>query len=110
MPERKTLRQRCDQRLDAMMAAGALEEARALAALGLDPGLPAMRALGVPPLLAHLRGELALAAAVEQAKAETRQYAKRQVTWLRRNMIAWKRLGAQESVNSLREALAFIRD
>ena len=70
-----------------MLAAGALDEVRALAALGLSSELPIMRALGVAPLAAHLAGRVPLEAAVEAAKAETRQYAKRQLTWLRRNMI-----------------------
>ncbi len=93
---RDDLRARSDQRFDLMMAAGALDEIRALAGQSLSPQLPAMRALGVGPLLAHLRGERALAAAVEQAKLETRQYIKRQETWLRRNMIAWRQVTAQQ--------------
>jgi tRNA dimethylallyltransferase len=88
-PQRETLYARCDARLDAMIEAGALEEVRGLAALELDPGLPAMRALGVRPMLAHLRGMLTLDAALAAAKTETRRYAKRQLTWHKRNMIAW---------------------
>src|SRR5690606_31297689 len=82
-PSREALRTACDARSDAMMAAGALGAAAALAARRLDPDLPAMRALGVPPLLDHLGGRLALAEAVARAKAATRQYAKRQATWFR---------------------------
>ena len=88
-PPRETLYARCDTRLDQMIEAGALEEVRQLAALELDPGLPVMRALGVRPLLAHVQGMLALDAAIAAAKTETRRYAKRQLTWARRNMIAW---------------------
>ena len=51
-----------------MMAAGALDEVRALAARKLDPSLPAMKAHGVPWLIRHLNGEIALAEAVEHAK------------------------------------------
>ena len=57
--------------------------------------LPIMRALGVAPLAAHIAGELALEEAVASAKAETRQYAKRQLTWLRRNMSSWKAIDTQ---------------
>lgn len=89
-PERGELYRRCDLRFDQMMAAGAMEEVRALAALGLDPELPIMRALGVRPLLETVAGKSTLAAAIEAAKAETRQYAKRQVTWLRGHMISWE--------------------
>ncbi len=87
---RAQLHARADGRFDAMIAAGALEEAAALGGLGLDPALPAMRALGVAPLLAAARGDLSCAAAVAQAKAETRQYIKRQETWFRKHMIAWE--------------------
>lgn len=88
-PDREALFARADLRFDLMMAGGAVEEVAALGALGLDPALPAMRALGVPQLLAFGRGDLSREAAVAEAKAETRRYIKRQATWLRRNMILW---------------------
>ncbi len=56
-----------------------------------------MTALGVRPLLRHLAGELTRDDAVEAGQAETRQYAKRQVTWARSNMMSWKWLSAQET-------------
>ncbi len=59
-PPREALRNAIAARFDAMLGAGALEEVRALAALKLDPALPAMRAHGVPELLAHIRGEMPL--------------------------------------------------
>jgi tRNA dimethylallyltransferase len=71
-----------------MLAAGALEEVAALAALGLDPALPAMRAHGVPELLAHLRGEMPVAAARARAVLNTGQYTKRQATWFRHHALA----------------------
>jgi tRNA dimethylallyltransferase len=85
-----------DARFDAMLAAGALEEVRTLLAAGLSPELPIMRAHGVPWLAAHLKGAMSLEEAVAGAKADTRQYAKRQLTWLRRNMIAWYAVSTQE--------------
>jgi tRNA dimethylallyltransferase len=85
-PERATLRGAIDARFDAMMARGALDEVRRLGARGLDPGLPAMRALGVPPLLDHLAGRAGLDEAVARSKAETRAYAKRQDTFARRQL------------------------
>ena len=87
-PERAVLRQAIEARFDAMLAAGALDEVRALLALGLDPALPAMRAVGVPELAAYLRGDLALEAARAQAVAATRRYVKRQATWFRNRKIA----------------------
>ena len=82
-PDREVLYRACNDRFDAMMAAGAMDEVAALAERDLAPDLPAMRALGVPPLLAHLSGEMALDEAVQMAKTATRRYAKRQLTWFR---------------------------
>lgn len=108
-PERDELYRRCNDRFDAMMEAGALDEVRRLRELQLDPSLPAMRALGVAPLLQHLAGELSCEAAAELAKTDTRQYAKRQITWLRRHMITWKWFNAQEMQSKLLQLIADIR-
>lgn len=91
MPDRDELARRIGARFDAMMAAGALDEVRALAARNLNPNLPAMKAHGVPWLIRHLNGEIAIAEAVEHAKLETRQYTKRQATWFRNQLpdFAW---------------------
>jgi tRNA dimethylallyltransferase len=88
---REELARRISDRFDAMMAAGALEEVRTLAARNLDPSLPAMKAHGVPWLIRHLNGEITLAEAAEHAKLETRQYTKRQGTWFRNQLrdFAW---------------------
>jgi tRNA dimethylallyltransferase len=95
MPEREELYRRCEARFEAMMAAGAVEEAEALGSQGLDSGLPVMRALGVAPLLDLIAGKVTREEAIERAKAETRQYAKRQVTWLRSNMSTWNSISTQ---------------
>ncbi len=91
MPDREELLRRIDARFDAMIAAGAIEEVRALAARNLDPALPAMKAHGVPWLIRHLNGEIGLAEAVEGSKRDTRQYTKRQATWFRNQLpgFAW---------------------
>ncbi len=88
-PHRADLMARCDERFDAMIGSGAVEEVRTLLAASLDPALPAMRAVGVPPLVGFIHGASDLASAVARAKLDTRQYVKRQLTWLKRNMIAW---------------------
>ncbi len=88
---RAELHARIDARLDAMIAAGALDEIAALARRALPPGAPVMKALGVPPLLAHLRGETSLATAIERTRIDTRHYAKRQQTWYRNQTAAWPR-------------------
>ena len=87
--ERDELRRRIDTRFDAMLAGGALDEVRALAARKLDPALPAMKAHGVPWLIRHLLGEIALGEAAEGGKADTRRYTKRQFTWFRHQLPDW---------------------
>jgi tRNA dimethylallyltransferase len=91
-PPRAELYARCDARLEAMVEGGALAEVEALAARGLDPMLPAMKALGVRELAAHLAGELTLADALARAQQETRRYAKRQGTWFRNQTADWPRI------------------
>ena len=91
-----------------MMAEGALDEARVIAGMGLDPALPAMRAIGVRPLLAALKGEMQSRAAVELAKLETRQYIKRQETWLKSHMISWKHIKSEYMESIVPEIFAFI--
>jgi tRNA dimethylallyltransferase len=87
-PPRDALRTAIASRFAAMLAGGAAGEVAALAAQGLDPALPAMRAHGVPELLAHLRGEMDLAAAEKRAVLNTGQYTKRQATWFRHHALA----------------------
>jgi tRNA dimethylallyltransferase len=108
-PPRAALYRACEARFDAMLAAGALAEVEALLALGLDPALPAMRAVGVAELARHLRGELSLAAAAALAKQATRRLAKRQVTWLRHHPPASILLAAQDSESAKGEIFNFIR-
>ena len=81
--DRPALAGRIDARFRAMVAGGALDEVAALAARGLDPMLPVMRAHGVPALLAHHAGALDLEAAIARGQGDTRRYAKRQFTWFR---------------------------
>jgi tRNA dimethylallyltransferase len=87
-PPRPALRAAIAARWAAMLAAGALEEVRALAAQRLDPALPAMRAHGVPELLALLDGRMTPEAASARAILNTGQYTKRQATWFRHHALA----------------------
>jgi tRNA dimethylallyltransferase len=91
-PPRAEVYARCDARLGGMIDAGALDEVRALDRLGLPAQRPAMRALGVPHLLRHVRGEAGLEEALDAARTATRRYAKRQMTWFRHRMADWHRL------------------
>jgi tRNA dimethylallyltransferase len=88
-PERDELRRRIDARFRAMIGQGALEEVVALAGRGLDPMLPAMRAHGVPGLMAYLRHESGLDDAILKGQGDTRRYAKRQFTWFRHQLPDW---------------------
>ena len=90
-PDRSDLYARCDARVARMVEQGALDEVRALVARGLDPGLPAMKAVGVREFAAHLAGETTLQAAVEATRQATRNYAKRQLTWFRNQTPGWHR-------------------
>jgi tRNA dimethylallyltransferase len=107
-PPREALYAACNARFIAMIAAGALAEAAALGTRGLDPELPAMKAVGVPELLRHWRGEIALGEAVAAAQRATRHYAKRQVTWFRHQMVPDLVLAAQLSESLLRCSRHFI--
>jgi tRNA dimethylallyltransferase len=119
-PPRPVLRDAIATRFAAMLAAGALAEVRALLTLDLDPGLPAMRAHGVPELAAYLRGEIALAEAERRATLVTGQYTKRQATWFRHHDLALKprthtihaRIAdqAQFSEQKISDLVTFVRD
>ena len=108
MPPRDRLYAACDGRFVAMIEEGALAEAAALMARGLDPDLPALKALGLPELMRHLRGETALADAVAAAQRATRHYAKRQTTWFRHQLDADLILDEQFSESLLRRSRQFI--
>jgi len=81
--DREQLYERADQRLDAMMAAGFLDEVRWLLDQGYDRRLPAMSGLGYAQLITHLRDGVPLANAVEAAKTATHDFIRRQYTWFR---------------------------
>ena len=87
LPPRAALYAACDARVMAMIDAGAVEEVRALLALNLDPALPVMKALGVAAIGRYLAGEQSLQAAIAAMQKQTRNYAKRQMTWLRTQLL-----------------------
>ena len=88
-PPVELLRQRIGRRFETMVDDGAVEEVQAILALGLDPALPAMKAIGVPEIAAWLDGQLSRADAFKRATIATQQYAKRQRTWFRGRMADW---------------------
>ena len=110
LPDRAELYQRCDVRFDAMLRNGALDEVAHLRDLQLDPELPVMTAHGVPHLMAALAGRIDLETAAARAKADTRHYAKRQFTWIRRNMQSWMRANTQEMENIAAKIAISVKD
>lgn len=108
-PPRDELRARAERRFRQMIAEGALDEVRALLARKLDPALPIMKALGVPELAGHLRGETDLETAIARAVLATRRYAKRQTTWFRHQLPSDRLRLAKFSESLEAEILSFIR-
>ncbi|MFC7396741.1 tRNA (adenosine(37)-N6)-dimethylallyltransferase MiaA [Chelatococcus sp. GCM10030263] len=104
-PDRTELGRRIDARFTGMIDAGALDEVRALAARRLDPDLPVMRAHGVPWLIRHLAGNLALDAAIAEAQADTRRYAKRQFTFFRHQLTGFTWVTPEDAENAVAASL-----
>ena len=99
---RERLYQAIDRRFDEMIAAGLVEETRALLAAGYRPEAPPLSTIGYKHVAAHLRGELTMEEAIALAKRDTRRLAKRQLTWFRRDSeIVWV-----DAENGREEALA----
>lgn len=106
--ERETLYARIDRRAALMFEHGLVDEVRSL----LDEGVPldstAMQAIGYKETAAHIRGECSLAEAVETVQRKSRQYAKRQLTWLRRDdSIHWIRWENEPKIESIRPISTF---
>ena len=108
-PPRDALYAACDARLAAMLEAGALDEVRQLAAMKLDPALPAMKALGVREFGIHLAGEAEIEWALDAAQMMTRRYAKRQTTWFKNQIVADMVLQTQYSESLTPKIFSFIR-
>jgi len=98
-PERQWVYDRCDKRFAQMVENGAVEEVEALLARELSPDLPVMRAIGVPEIAAFLRDEMTKDEAIAAGAQATRNYAKRQFTWLRNQPPTdWKRIESKNIV------------
>jgi tRNA dimethylallyltransferase len=110
LPPREALYDAIDVRLKRMIDRGALAEVAAIQAMTLESSLPAARALGVRELARHLAGEVPLEEALRQAQQASRRYAKRQLTWLRHQIILGKIMNAQFSESIKEETFAFIRN
>lgn len=108
-PDRERLYTRINRRFDEMVDEGALDEVKALLALRLDESLTSMKAVGVREFRSVIQGESTLEEAVTKAKTASRQYAKRQLTWIRNQFSDIKCLSAQYSESFKGEIFSFIR-
>lgn len=109
-PPRPVSAEAVERRFRTMIETGVVEEVARLAARRLDPSLPAMKAIGVPEIRAHLEGRATLAEAVRDAVAATRQYAKRQRTWFRHQFRSDLRIDAQFSESGFEEIIPKVRE
>jgi len=108
VPDKDEVKERANIRFDQMMEQGALQEVERLMARELDPEVPVMKAVGVPPLMAHLKGDISLDEAVAQGKGQTRRYIKRQMTWARTQMVSWNAISAQQMKRKRKEILSLL--
>ena len=108
--QRQDLRDRIDRRVDIMVEQGLLQEVQTLLASGISPTATAMQAIGYKQFLAVADGNATVEQAVEEVKLRSRQYAKRQLTWLRRNKnihwIYWEK--EPDFLQALQDATNFI--
>lgn len=110
--QRQTLYDRIDRRVDAMVEAGLIEEIQGLLARGIPEKCTAMQAIGYKEFVAALHGACSLEEAAGQVKQSSRRYAKRQLTWFRRNPenIWLIREDGQSSMEILDSARQYLRD
>ena len=108
---RQDLYDRIDRRVDDMFARGLMDEVRALLDSGVPEGCTAMQAIGYKEAVAALRGESSEEEARAMIQQESRRYAKRQLTWFRRDKeIEWHRFGAKPDLDeALQHSTAFLR-
>lgn len=105
LPPRDWLYERCDRRFQIMLDGGVRDEVAGLLDRNLPKGCPVMRAIGVPEIIAMIKGDSSIEDAQEQATAATRQYAKRQYTWFRNQCPAdwprWEKIINNDNLNNI---------
>jgi len=105
--DRERLYQRIEQRVDRMIAVGLIDEVRGLLRRGYGVELNSMRGLGYKEIAAHLTGTLSLEQTVELLKRNTRRFAKRQLTWFRRDQrIRWYNMDECGSCEAVAKEIA----
>ncbi|HHX73824.1 MAG TPA: tRNA (adenosine(37)-N6)-dimethylallyltransferase MiaA [Firmicutes bacterium] len=103
---RHILYQRIEKRVDRMLAAGLVEEVEGLLAAGVPPEAKSMQSLGYKQIVSYLQGKMTLAEATELIKRETRRFAKRQLTWFRREKdLHWMELAEDGKILAIAEKI-----
>lgn len=108
-PPRPWLYERCNERFLQMIDHGAIDEVRALSHLGLPTEAPIMKALGVPELISYLEGKEPLEKAIERTQLTTRRFAKRQVTWFRRQLPCDLRVHDTAYDTAYKQVISFLK-
>ena len=85
MRDREVLYDRINKRVDIMMEKGLVDEVSDLIKIGIDTDATSMQAIGYKEIIEYLDGKTSLSDAVDKIKRESRRYAKRQLTWFKRN-------------------------
>ena len=107
--DRKTLYERIDRRVDLMMEHGLVDEVKHLADMGCTRNMVSMQGLGYKEILDYLSGEIPLEEAVYILKRDTRHFAKRQITWFKRERdVRWLEL--EQFQNDRKKVLEHILD
>lgn len=107
-PPREIVYANIEARFRAMAENGALAEVHALMARNLAPDLPALKALGVPSFISYMKFEISLEDAINRAITETRQYAKRQYSWINNRAVDWEKLEQIDEKSRLKAVLSQI--
>ncbi|WMI80222.1 tRNA (adenosine(37)-N6)-dimethylallyltransferase MiaA [Anaerotignum sp. MB30-C6] len=109
--EREKLYERINYRVDLMMEQGLLQEVKGLLKKGYSPELVSMQGLGYKEFIPYFKGECSLEAAVEQLKKGTRHFAKRQLTWFRRQIDGlWVDLSKADLSLAMTDVLDYLRE
>lgn len=104
--ERSILYDRINQRVDIMIQGGLIEEVKNLIAMGYNKELVSMQGIGYKEIISYLEGETKLDETIEMLKRNTRRYAKRQLTWFRRdNRIKWIDINKYDSIEKISETI-----
>ena len=107
LDKREKLYEKIDKRVDEMVSLGLVDEVRSLMDMGYDESLNSMRALGYKEIVSYLKGDISLEESIYIIKRDTRHFAKRQLTWFKRNEdVIWLN---KENYKDTKDILTFMR-